>query len=129
MLKPALFAAAALLCLATNAPAQQAAQPSPDDRARQWLTLMDNGNYAQAWNDAAPVFHKGTSDGWSVDAAHTRAPLGAMVSRDLHDVKVTGRTATVRYDSSFAQKARATETVILELRPPGGWSVSSYKLD
>jgi hypothetical protein len=130
-----LFAAVTLLCLSiaplTQALAQQAAQPTPDDRARQWLTLLDNANYAQAWSDAAPAFHTShKADGWPDTAAKLRQPLGAMASRDLHDVKMSANnhSATVRYDSVFAQKPRALETVTLQLGS-AGWSVTGYTVE
>lgn len=129
MIRRIFLAAMAILALNSAALAQQAAQPTPDDRARQWLTLLDNANYTQAWTDAGPGLRDSNKNGaWAADTAKQREPLGAMVSRDLKDVKLTGRTATVRYDSSFAQKARATETVTLELKQPDGWNVTGYKI-
>lgn len=129
MLRFTFLAAMAVLMFNTAVLAQQAAQPTPDDRARQWLTLLDNANYTQAWNDAAPAFRDTNKDGaWAANTAKQREPMGAMVSRDLKDVKLSGRTATVRYDSSFAQKARVMETVTLELKQPDGWNVTGYKI-
>jgi len=29
-----------------------AVTPTPDNRARQWLVLVDDKNYAQSWSDA-----------------------------------------------------------------------------
>ena len=53
---------AAFLLLAPAAAAQPAATsatgvatamtPTPDDRAKQWLNLVDDGNYAEAWKQA-----------------------------------------------------------------------------
>ncbi|HYS46829.1 MAG TPA: hypothetical protein VEM35_10335, partial [Rhizomicrobium sp.] len=58
---------AALLLLGAAAPAfSQAAParkstvtavtPTPDDRARQWLVLVDDKNYAQSWSEASKTF-------------------------------------------------------------------------
>jgi hypothetical protein len=98
--------------------------PAPDDRARQWLTLLDDGNYAQAYAEAAPALRK--DDGWTEKAAAARAPLGAMSRRDLKAVDLARpHTAVVRYDSVFAHKAAAVETVTLTFAN-GGWSVAAY---
>lgn len=129
MFRRIFMAALAVMALEGAALAQQAAQPSPDDRARQWLTLLDNANYSQAWTDAGAAFRADNKNGaWAADTAKLREPMGAMVSRDLKDVKLSGSTATVRYDSSFAQKARMMETVTLSLKQPDGWSVTGYKM-
>ena len=33
-----------------------AVTPTPDDRARQWLVLVDDKNYAQSWSEAGKAF-------------------------------------------------------------------------
>lgn len=43
-----IFDALAITLLALPASAQTAATATLDDRARQWLTLVDDGNYAHA---------------------------------------------------------------------------------
>jgi hypothetical protein len=104
-----------------------ASMPAPDDRARQWLTLVDDGNYGQAFAEAAPGLRRGTSaDAWGSSIAAVRAPLGAMARRDLKALDLTrAHTAVVRYDSAFARKAAAVETVTLTFAD-GGWSVAGY---
>jgi hypothetical protein len=106
-----------------------APMPAPDDRARQWLTLVDDGNYSQAFAEAAPSLRKGSSaDAWGAGVAAVRAPLGAMASRDLKAVDLTrSHTAVVHYDSAFAHKAAAVETVTLTFAD-GGWSVAGYRV-
>lgn len=133
------LAAIALCALPASAFAQAATptkpstvtapMPAPDDRARQWLTLVDDGNYAQAYAEAAPALRRHASaDSWSSTVASVRAPLGAMARRDLKAVDLgRTRTAIVRYDSVFAHKAAAVETVTLSFAD-GGWSVSAYSV-
>jgi hypothetical protein len=68
--------------------------------------------------------------------AQTRTPLGAMATRTIKAVKLTkvrpemrdGQQATVQFDSSFAHKASAVETVVLN-SDKGAWSVMSYTID
>ena len=111
--------------------------PTPDERAKQWLVLVDDQNYADAYNQmAAPARAKAVSDQWVQKERGTREPLGAMSSRTLKDVKLTktlpgmrdGQYATVRYDSAFARKARALESVTL-VSENGAWSVVSYSIN
>ena len=59
-----------------------------------------------------------------------------MSSRNLKDVKMTktlpgmasGQYATVQYDSAFAKKAAAVETVVLS-SDKDGWSVVDYHIN
>ncbi len=64
-----------------------------------------------------------------------RDPLGAMATRTIKNVKLTktlpgmrdGQYASVQFDSGFAHKAAAVETVTLTSEK-GGWSVISYSI-
>jgi hypothetical protein len=107
---------------------------SPDDRAKQWLTLIDDQNYADAYQQMGAVARgQIAADSWTQKIRGTREPLGAMSSRTLKDVKMTktlpgmrdGQYATVRYDSTFAHKAAGVESVTL-VSENGGWSVIGY---
>jgi hypothetical protein len=106
-----------------------AATPTPDDRAKQWLVLVDDKNYAQSWSEAAKAFqNRQKTDAWAARAAVERAPLGAVASRDLKSVDLSrGNTAIVRYDTVFAHKAAAVETVTLTFEK-GGWAVTDYSV-
>jgi Protein of unknown function (DUF4019) len=111
--------------------------PTPDDRAKQWLTLVDDSNYVDSYKQmGSAATRKISSDAWTQKVEGTRAPLGAMSSRNLKDVKISktlpgmpgGQYATVRYDSAFAHKAAAVETVTLT-SDKDGWSVIGYTIN
>jgi hypothetical protein len=111
--------------------------PTPDDRAKQWLTLVDDSNYADSYKQMGKfATSRITSDGWAQKVSADRVPLGAMSSRALKDVKLSktlpgmpdGQYATVRYDSAFAHKAAAVETVVL-VSDKDGWSVIGYHIN
>ena len=106
------------------------ATPAPDDRARQWLILVDDKNYSQSWSESGAAFKaKLKNDAWASDAATRRGPLGAVASRGLKSIDLSrNNTAVVRYDTVFARKAAAVETVTLNFEN-GGWSVSDYKVE
>jgi hypothetical protein len=113
-------------------PAPTAAQPGPDDRAKQWLTLIDDSNYADGARQMGPQAKKAEIDA----LPRLREPLGAVASRNLKDVKLSttnpgmpaGQYAVVRYDSNFAHRASAVETVTLAMTK-GAWSVVGYRID
>lgn len=118
----------------TVAPAKKstvtAATPTPDDRARQWLILVDDKNYTQSWSQAGKAFQaKQKADAWATAAGDKRGTLGAVASRDLKSIDL-GRTdiAVIRYDTVFARKAQAVETVTLAF-DNGGWVVTDYSVN
>ena len=50
-----------------------AAMPTPDDRARQWLILVDDKNYTQSWSQAGKTFqNKQKADVWATEAGDKR---------------------------------------------------------
>jgi hypothetical protein len=136
------LAIAFALLIAVPALAQTNAKPatsmtvSPDDRAKQWLLLVDDKNYADAYQQMGTAAHKVAGESWSQNIRSRRDPLGAMSSRTLKDVKMTktlpglrdGQYATVRYDSAFARKAASVESVTLVMEN-GAWSVIDYRVD
>lgn len=134
-----LFIALAL-CAPLPALAQGAAKPAtamtptPDDRAKQWLTLVDDSNYADAWKQAGAMLRsKADQQKFTRDVSGTRVPLGAMSSRTIKNVTLAktlpgmrdGQYAVVKFDSAFAHKVAAVETVTL-VSENGGWSVIGY---
>ena len=107
-----------------------ASAPTPDDRARQWLVLVDDKNYAQSWSEAGKTFqNRAKSEAWASEESAKREPLGAVASRDLKSVDLSrNNTAVIRYDTVFAHKAAAVETVTLAYEN-GGWSVTDYAVN
>ena len=125
---------AAVPAAAQSAPARRVpvsgATPAPDDRARQWLVLVDDKNFAQSWKDAGKAFQtRQTADAWAGDAGTKRVPLGAVASRDLKSIDLSrNNIAVIRYDTSFARKAGAVETVTLGFEN-GSWAVTDYSVN
>jgi hypothetical protein len=113
-------------------PAPSGAQPGPDDRAKQWLTLVDDSNYSESTRQLAPQAKKAEIAALPA----LREPLGAVSNRNLKDVKLSttnpgmapGQYAVVRYDSSFAHRANVLETITLILNK-GAWAVVAYRID
>ena len=107
-----------------------AVTPTPDDRARQWLVLVDDKNYAQSWSEAAKAFQgRQKTDAWAAQESAKREPMGAVASRDLKSIDLNrANVAVIRYDTVFAHKAAAVETVTLAFENCS-WSVTGYSLD
>ncbi len=130
----------ALLVFSAAAPTQAVAQvgrrpvitastPTPDDRARQWLVLVDDKNYGTSWTQSGKAFQaRQKADAWAKDAAARREPLGAVASRGLKSIDLSrNNIAVIRYDSVFAHKASAVETVTLTFEN-GSWAVTDYSV-
>ena len=100
-----------------------------------WLGIVDDGQYAKGWTDAAEIFKKAvTQTQWTNAATARRAPLGKMLSRKLRSVNFSktlpgapaGDYAVALYDTSFEHKQTSVETVTSTLDTDGVWRVSGY---
>lgn len=115
------------------------AADKPEDAAQtaaeSWLKLVDDGNYAASWEQAAKVFKGAVKQvDWAQAAGGVRTPLGKLVSRKLKSREYTekmpgapdGRYVVVQYDTVFENKASAVETVTPMADPDGAWRVAGY---
>jgi hypothetical protein len=103
--------------------------------AEQWLALVDAGNYAESWKTSAAYFQTAVSqDQWEHTIVAVRKPLGDLVSRQLKSAQYTkslpgapdGEYVVLQFNTSFANKKEAVETVTPMLDPDGQWKVSGY---
>jgi hypothetical protein len=120
--------------LATAASVAVAAPVSPSSEARQWLSLVDKGDYDQSWRRGGDILKaRVAEDAWTRDIDPVRRPLGTVVSRKLAGEQKTrtlpgapaGDYDIVKFDTQFANRQGAAETVVLA-REPGGWKVNGY---
>jgi hypothetical protein len=100
-----------------------------------WLPIVDKGDYAESWKQAAPPFQTAvTEEKWVAMAASTRQPLGANEARKLVSQAVStnppgapeGTYIVCQFQSSFENMKFATETVSLFRLPDGTWKVVGY---
>ena len=117
----------------SNPPAEQAAVQS----AQAWLDLVDGGDYAKTWQNAAAAFQTAVSQAdWEKTIQAVRAPLGKLISRKVksHQYSTSlagapaGQDVVIEYDTTFENKAAAVETVTPMLEKDGQWKVSGYYL-
>jgi hypothetical protein len=129
------------------------AAQSPEDAAQaaaeSWLKHVDGGDYAASWDQAAKVLKGAVRQAeWSQVVEGVRAPLGNLVSRRLksreHTQKVppttrivggrvytwggSGPGVVLEFDSEFANKAPAVETIVAVMDADGAWRTSAYSV-
>jgi len=117
--------------LAQNSSKEKAAVAS----AESWLGLVDKGEYAESWKEAATYFrNRVTEQKWEQAAQSVRKPLGKLISRNLKTAMYKtslpgapdGEYVVMQFDSSFANKKSAVETVTTVLDKGGKWRVVGY---
>ena len=126
-------------CLVAFLAGLAVAADKPEDAAQaaaeSWLKLVDAGDYAASWEQAAKVFKGAVKQGdWAQAAGGVRTPLGKLVSRKLKSREYAekmpgapdGRYVVVQYDTVFENKASAVETVTPMADPDGVWRVAGY---
>lgn len=103
--------------------------------ARAWLSLIDDGRYADSWQDASTYFSGAVSrQKWEEALTGVRRPLGKLVSRKVAKMKEAttlpgapdGRYVVMTFTSSFEHKKTATETVTFIREMDGSWKAAGY---
>lgn len=103
--------------------------------AESWLALLDKGDYVATYDQAASTFKaRVTKEQWVHGVKGVREPLGSLVSRKLLDAREAkslpgapdGDYVVLHFDTSFAHKQSATETIVPMLDKDGQWRVSGY---
>ena len=115
------------------------AEQSPEEAAvassQKWLSLVDNGKYAESWDEAAAYFKNALpKQKWVESLQAYRKPLGKLVSRKLISKQHTttlpgapdGEYVVIQYETSFENKNSAIETITPMLDKDGTWRVSGY---
>jgi hypothetical protein len=100
-----------------------------------WLSLVDKGQYRDSWNAAADVLKTAVRRGtFEAQLKAARGPLGKFVSRKLKNKQYMtslpgapdGKYVVIQYETAFANKQSALETVTPMLDKNGHWKVSGY---
>ncbi|MBO9580909.1 MAG: DUF4019 domain-containing protein [Sphingobium sp.] len=133
---PIVYALASLSGSAQSAApttAATAAETATVAAARQWLTLLDAGDWKASYDATGKPFRDlNTSAVWADTSEHVRAPLGAVTSRSL--IAVDHMPApphgywVVKFRTNFANKANAVETLSLSWED-NRWKVVGCMID
>jgi len=103
--------------------------------AKAWLGLIDQGQYAESWHEAAPVFQGAvTEPSWTNALLKVRQPLGNLISRNVKSAQEAtqmpgapdGKYIVMQFETSFANKQSAIETVTMGPEQNGQWRASGY---
>jgi hypothetical protein len=103
--------------------------------AQAWLRDIDNGNYAQSWTNAAALFQSAVTPEKLAEALQqVRKPLGSLISRKVKSAQETtslpgvpdGRYIVMQFETAFANKKSAIETVTFMLEKDGQWRPAGY---
>lgn len=100
-----------------------------------WLSLVDEGNYGESWNQAAGLFKNAiTKEQWQNTVKAVRGPLGKVMVRKPKSKQYTktlpgapdGEYVIIQYETTFENKKSAIETVTPMLDRGGRWKISGY---
>ncbi|MGA7577000.1 MAG: DUF4019 domain-containing protein [Desulfobaccales bacterium] len=103
--------------------------------AENWLALIDNGEYAKSWADAAPYLKKVITEAeWVQKMQEVRKPLGKPVSRKVKSETPKtslpnapeGQYIVIEFETSFANGKMGLENVNTRLESNGKWRVAGY---
>jgi DNA-binding CsgD family transcriptional regulator len=105
----------------------QAVETDATRAARNWLALLDHGQWDESWRQTGASFRElNTSETWTEVSLVARGPLGEVVSRELISQETVPAPPfgyeMVKFRTSFANKASVTETLSL-VREDGEWRV------
>ena len=132
-----LLALSGALPLAAPSEAPAATQAAPDRAvvaaAEQFLTLVDQGRWDDSYRATGAAFRKlNSAKVWADVSEKVRTPLGAMLSRSFasqQDLPAPpAGYQVVKFQTRFANKAEAVETVSLE-REGGAWRVVGVTIE
>ncbi len=142
MSKITIAAASILLLLYAMAPgaaaatsSHAAAKTSAVKAATEWLKIIDDGKYDDSWKDASSFFKSHVSEEqWAQQVGPARGSLGAVVARKVKSAMYLttmpgapdGQYVVIQYQTTFAHKKSAIETVTPMLDSDGRWRVSGY---
>ena len=100
-----------------------------------WLSLVDTEQYAASWDTSATLFRRAiTSENWQAAVQKARAAFGPLKVRTVKTATATktlpgapdGDYVVFEFNTSFAQKAAALETVTAVHERDGTWHVGGY---
>ena len=115
-----------------SAPAVSTSEIAVLDASRQWMALLDAGNWEQSYLATSKAFRSvNTLQTWTDISRQVRTPLGAMQSRVLVTVDFAPTPQgywIVKFRSDYAGKPGAIETLSL-VNEDGSWKVAGIVID
>lgn len=99
-----------------------------------WLKTVDSGEYANSWQEAAPLFQSRISNiEWVKTLTQIRKPLGKVISRSIKNATKhnslpgvpDGQYIVIAFATSYDRKLSSIETVTLS-EMSSEWRVTGY---
>lgn len=128
--------ALALLASAGQVVAQEETPEVAAQRAAEaWVVLVDSGNYAESWTEAATAFREAVPQAtWVQQMESVRPPLGAVTTRELLGAQHTtslpnappGEYVIVQFHTKFAGRETAAVETVVPMKDGETWKVSGY---
>jgi hypothetical protein len=127
-----------VLMVVLGTPSVRAAQEIPDvvpKAMTAWLALMDQGKYAEAWQQSSAMFRQQVTEAnWEQAAGQARAPFGATIKRTVARMTYAtslpgapdGQYVVAQFHTEFEHKAAAVETVTFTHDSDGTWRAVGY---
>jgi hypothetical protein len=115
-------------------PSHPQEEQAATEAAMAWLALIDNGHYAESWEQSAMSFKNSlTAKKWENMVKPVREPLGKLESRKVANREymtslpggTTGEFVVIQFNTNFQNKKNAIETVTPMLEN-GQWKISGY---
>jgi hypothetical protein len=122
-------------CVGCSTSSNSDAEKAAVDAAEAWLSIVDGGNYADSWVEAAGLFKGAVQQAQWVQTMETaRKPFGKNISRKLKSKSYStslpgapdGEYVVIQFEASFENKKSAIETITPMLDKDGKWRVSGY---
>lgn len=110
-----------------------APDPAVEQTAREWLALVDKGDWTASFSRAGRAFRAvNTAAGWADASRKVRTPLGRVGPRRVLEQRYVNAPPAgyrqITFRSSFAGKDDAVEIVTLE-REKSEWRVVGYIIE
>lgn len=103
--------------------------------AESWLSLVDNGEYAQSWEESAKFFKTNmTQASWEKTLGGMLPAFGEMKERKVYRSRYMtkmpggpdGEYVMIKFETKYAKKKDAVETVTPQKGEDGKWRVCGY---
>jgi hypothetical protein len=103
--------------------------------ARAWLGILDDQEFDESWRTAGKLLKAAVAqEKWTAKLSVTLGPLGKKSSRVVKSSEYSttmpgapdGEYVLIQFDTSFANKNSAVETVVMMRESDGLWRVSGY---
>ena len=124
-----------MLCAVGFAQDEAAKKTEAQASAESWLALVDAGNYAQSWEEAASFFKEKVSKAdWEKMLGSVRSQVGKSEKRVLASAQYAttlpgapdGQYVVIQYKSAFTNQPTTIETIVPMLDKDGKWRTSGY---